>query len=194
MRYLNEREVGFDPERLGFPSISGCLALVYVTENGLFGFHNAGGSANDQWAPRSVFFGNFVRNHFLGGRPGRRVYGATFAHRYGPPFRDNWRGELAAYGGSVGFHGAIRGYDLSAAGLPGSAYVEFRKVGPKCEIWIKPWNDHDRTTGPLDARMHHKWIKRDGGGHYSLEEVAAQIVTNVTTAGLLRVHSTRLRH
>ena len=49
MRYVGEREVCYDPNELGFPSIMGCHAIVLVNANGLFGFHNYGGERATDW-------------------------------------------------------------------------------------------------------------------------------------------------
>ena len=38
-RYLNEREVGFDADTIGFPNIGACMGVVLQTDNGLYGFH-----------------------------------------------------------------------------------------------------------------------------------------------------------
>jgi|GEM_PF-2504688 len=198
MRYLNEREVGFDPEAIGFPSISGCLAIVYATGNGLFGFHNAGGGGEaTDTARRAAVFADFVSKHFLGNADGTRLYGVTYATtiqpRYNAPQKDNWIAELTAYATALGYGGPIRGYDLGTSAMNPSAYVELRKSAAKCEIWIKKWSDNDRTRGACTTPLHHKWIKRDGGGNYALLPINTQIATAVTTNGLRRVHSTPLR-
>jgi hypothetical protein len=198
MRYLNEREVGFDPQAIGFPSISGCLAIAYVTDNGLFGFHNAGGGGDPiDTGKRAAAFADYVSKHFLGCTAGTRLYAVTYATsidpRYGAPQMDNWTAEVTAYANALKYAGPIRGYDLGASGIAPGAYVELRKTVVKCEIWIKKWNDHDRTPGMCTTPMHHKWIKRDGGGNYAVLPIVAGIAEDVTTANLRRVHSTRLR-
>jgi hypothetical protein len=192
--YLNERELGFDNTTIGFPSIQGCMAIVYVTPNGLFGFHNYGGSAAVAWPARSGAFGQYFNAHFLR-RAGTRLYGATYVaiRGYDAPAATNWTAELTAFATALGFAGKIRGYNLSGSPVPPSAYVEFRKSGDKAEIWVKQWADADKTTGPNTDRANHKIAITRAGGVTTVENQNAQVVTNVATAGLHLVHSTRLR-
>jgi hypothetical protein len=193
--YLNEFEVGFDPSLMGFPSIHGCLALVICTENGLFGYHNAGGSASDRWQPRATKFKEYIDGHFLRGSKITRLYGTTFVDAdrgYSAPVRTSWINELTTFATTLGFGGKIRGYNLSAAALGGSAYVEYRKKDDKCEIWIKRWSDGDRTNGPNDAPMHHKLIHA-AGFNLTLRAQTGAVVTAVAPANMQHVKSERLR-
>jgi hypothetical protein len=196
MLYLNEHEVGFDPDGIGFPSISGCHAIVYVTDKGLFGYHNAGGSANDKWAVRAGAFAQYYNGHFLRGGSGRRLYGTSYVdgnRGYSLPAQTSWKGELLEFAGQLAYGGKIRGFNLSKSGVASSAYVEYRKVGEKCEIWIKHWSDADRTLGAVASRLNHKIVVTRGGVDVTIEDVPRQVVTAVATAGLQHVHSERLR-
>jgi hypothetical protein len=58
--YLSENEVGFDPTDIGFPTIRGCHAILYVTAGGLFGIHNYGGDNPAQFQERAAVFRDFV--------------------------------------------------------------------------------------------------------------------------------------
>ena len=191
--YLNEREVGFDTTTLGFPSVQGCMAIVYVTDTGLFGYHNYGGSADDKWADRAQAFAQYVQNHANAGA-GSRLYGVTYVkvRGYTTPGKTSWTGELTAFATALGYNGKIRGYDLSGAGILGSAYVEFRKKDDKCEMWVKVWADGDKTTGPNTHANDHK-ITPPRGGVTVIENQNLQVVTAVTIAGMKHVHSTKLR-
>ena len=51
MKHLAERQFGFDPALLGFPSTSACRAIVFQTLNGLFGYHNLGMVMEGQLQP-----------------------------------------------------------------------------------------------------------------------------------------------
>lgn len=196
-RQLNEHEVGFDPISIGFPSIFGCLAVVLVTENGLFGYHNAGGSAADKWKKRAAAFKEFVDGHFLRGDKKTRLYGVSFVdtHRgYSSPARTSWKNEMFTFAHELGYAGKIRGFNLSTAGLPGSAYVQMRRAEGKCEIWIKAWSDADRTKNPNINRMHHKMIHIGGGIDVTVKDTTtASVVTDVTTAGLRHATPEKLR-
>ena len=50
---LGERQVGFDAHKLGFPSVDGCMAIVVVLPEGLYGYHSLGGERSTDW-PRIV--------------------------------------------------------------------------------------------------------------------------------------------
>jgi len=202
VRYLNEREVGFDPGGLGFPSLDGCQAIVYLTDNGLFGYHNFGGADEASWPERSAGFGTFFNGHFLRGAKGRILYGVcyvTTARGYGTEnTQRKWKGELAAFADAVGFGGPIWGYNLSSSGIVPSAYVEFRKSGSECEIWAKKWNDSDKQTAANTTPMHHKILVRrqaPGGASYisQVENQTRNIVSTVAAAGMTRYHAERLR-
>src|SRR5262245_3841932 len=122
-KYLSENEVGFDQTELGFPSISGCHAIVYATTNGLFGFHNYGGDARDQWPGRSAAFASFVDNHAGGPGAGRLLYGLCFltgaqSRGYPEPKKQEWTSELVALANALGYDGEIWGYDMAGSGLP----------------------------------------------------------------------------
>jgi hypothetical protein len=196
--YLVEHEVGFDTRLIGFPSISGCHAIVYVTDCGLYGYHNAGGSANADWAGRAQAFLSYVQGHHAFPSPGSRLYGATYVamnrgYKIDVPRKESWRGELTAFATALNFGGKIRGYDLTDAGFPPSAYVEFRKVGEKCEIWVKKWDPAHGTLGP-NTQLLDVMILKSNGIARILGQQNLQVTKNVTTAGLQHVHSTRLRH
>lgn len=194
--YLGEREVGFDTQVLGFPSISNCHAIVFVTSGGLYGLHAFGGSHATSMAHYAARFRDFVLGP-VPNRTGTRLYGVTFArgNRYatgqGHDWEADWKAELATYAQALNFAGKIRGYDLtrSVANPPHSAYVEFRKVADKCEIWVKQWSDSDKTTGHNPSRLTHL---RTHPNQTQLLDVVS-VVTKVTTNGLTRVHSKRLR-
>jgi hypothetical protein len=73
---------------------------------------------------------------------------------------------------------------------PHSAYVEFRKVGDKCEIHVKVWNGGDATMGNNPSSLTRM---RTHPAQNQLLTITGQVVVNVNSANLLRVHSQRLR-
>jgi hypothetical protein len=201
VRYLGEREVGFDPSGLGFPSLDGCQAIVYQTDNGLFGYHNFGGADEASWPERSAAFGSFVNEHFMRAT-GRILYGVcyvTTARGYGNSHTTRkWKGELASFADAVGFDGPIWGYNLSNSGIAPGAYVELRKNGNACEVWAKHWSDADRTKGINSGPMYHRIIMRrqkpDGSGYDTkVEAQNLKIATNVNPAGMVQFQLERLR-
>jgi len=146
MRYLMEHEAGHDTDRLGFPSIQGCHAIALLTQDALFGFHNAGGSGNDKFDERARLFAGYVRR--LSGRKirGVHLYGSTFVGNNqrgygGTNVAETWKLELAKFAAALGFRGPISGCDLAQTiTAPGaSAYVEYRKVGQACYVFAKQW-------------------------------------------------------
>lgn len=200
MRYLVENELGFDPSGLGFPSISGCHAIVYVTTAGLFALHNFGGADSGSWKDRSDALGVYVHAHVNGNAIGKTMYGVCYAtgnnsRGYGVANeKQKWLGELAKFGDAVGYSGPIYGYDMSNQPTPPSAYVEFNKIGDKCVIQMKAWNPGDATKGINTSPADHQMMRRNKNGvGYALQDTAAQVVTAVTQAGLTTVYPEKLR-
>ena len=72
MIYLCEREIGYDAQCIGFPSIGGCRAVVVLTAGGMFGFH-LNGSLSPQ---KKNKFAQFISTHLRGGT-GTAIYAAT---------------------------------------------------------------------------------------------------------------------
>jgi hypothetical protein len=165
MLYLSENEVGFDPTGLGFPSISGCHAVVYVMANGLFGLHNFGGAERDVWPGRSAVFANFVTNHAGYREPGKLLYGVCYAtggnsRGYGDTAaKQVWTEELAAFAQALGYHGDICGYDLAYQNSPPPAYVDFHKVNMTCVIQTAPWNNNSGTSGANALLVDHRMFR-----------------------------------
>ena len=188
MIYLLEHEAGYDVDTIGFPSISGCHAIVYLTTNGLFGYHNAGGSASVAWATRADKFARFVREHFLGGGSGLALYGASFVgdNRRGYSIgnaKAEWKSELRAFADAVGYSGRVRGYDLTRTGYGGSAYVEYRATGTSCTIHVKPWTESGVQRGTISKRNNHKKL---------LGSSTTTMITAVNNTGLNTVAASKL--
>ena len=192
MVYLREHEVGFDLEGIGFPSISGCIAIVYRTSNGLYGLHNAGGSAEDKFQERAKKFSEYVTKHFLYSGKGLCLYGSSFVtgnrRGYGgSSAKKGWKDEMKTFADALGFKGDILGYDLGKTNMAdsASAYVEYNAVEGGCAIEVKQWSDAGKETGPNLRRLHHKKIL----GKQELETV----VVAVDDANLTLVTPERLR-
>lgn len=194
MKYLMEHEAGFDPEAIGFPSIMGCHAIVFQTAVGLWGYHNAGGSGSDKFAPRSRLFQTFIENHFLAAGKGVCLYGCTFVSNnkrgYSGTAKDSWKAELKQFAKTLGYKGAVRGYDLAKSlnGQDDSAYVEFRKTGASCNVYVKKWDDGGlarEEVKTLGERMNHKKIVSPG--HQNRLKT-----TTVNSTGLVLIQTAKL--
>lgn len=201
MRFLMEHEVGFDDTELGFPSIQGCIAIVYQTHNGLYGYHSYGGSAADKFKQRAPKFREFVDSAGgVGG--GTRLYGITFVGNnqrgYSGTPRTTWLEELAEYADKLNYTGKITGYDLckTLKGSDKSAYVEYVRNGSKCDVSVREWTHAERTSKP--ARMNnpdvlkHQLIQTQGGSTVKLVQLPT-VVTGVDRSGLTRISKEQLR-
>jgi hypothetical protein len=162
IRYVDERLAVFHEDLLGYPSIGSCHAIGYLTTRGLYGYHNLGGESSDRWGPMATKFGAFVEGKSQGGESGLGLYGC--AHVSGQRGyasgrkREAWTEELVGFASKVGWGGAIWGYDLTGFDRGGynpngSGYVEFRKVGLKCLMYVRQWREHENITGEPDGNF-----------------------------------------
>ena len=151
---LGVRQVGFDTRKLGFPIIDGCMAIVVVLPEGLYGYHSLGGERSTDW-PRIVpRFKEFIEGRHGDLGKATRLYGATHVGRRGWSLgarRDRWKEELAAYAGGLGLKCRTSGHDLDDGVTAGfhlkgkSAYVEFEKFGAKCDVCVQTWETVPHT-------------------------------------------------
>jgi hypothetical protein len=166
MRFLLEHEAGFDTEGLGFPSINGCHAIGFLTQLGLFGFHNAGGSGKEKFDERAGLFSDYVKTLCRGALPkGVHLYGCSFVSdgRRGYTVgrtAEEWEAELLAFAKRLHFSGPISGFDLAkwSSDLTRSAYVEYRCLGKRCFIFAKVWSEAHKATVPNPMGLRHKNI------------------------------------
>jgi hypothetical protein len=201
MKFLMEHEVGFDSVELGFPSIQGCIAIVYQTNNGLFGYHSYGGSAAEKFKQRAPKFREFV-DTAGGPAGGTRLYGITFVGNnqrgYSGVARQTWLEELAEYASKLEYVGKISGYDLckTIKGTGKSAYVEYKRNGSKCDVWVREWTHAEQTSKP--ARManpnplEHKLIQTQGSTNVKVASLQT-VVTGVNRNGLTKISKEQLR-
>lgn len=200
MKFLMEHEMGFDANELGFPSIMGCHAVVYQTSAGLYGFHIAGGSGNDQWMENANVFCQFVNGHGGLAHPATRLYGASFvgnnARGYSLPAKQNWIGELTAIANALNYNGKISGYDLYKLlkDQSSSAYVEYRVNGSKCDLHVRKWGQHEGgARAPNPDPNGHKVKKKMSHSVPPTLQNLANVVQNVNRTGLQHVHKEKLR-
>jgi hypothetical protein len=200
MIYLSELEVGYDPELIGFPSIDACMAIVYVTDRGLFGFHNFGGDTREKWRLRANKFREFVGNHDYASRAGRRLYGATYlgSRGYTNP-QEDWKAELKTFASALGFSGKIRGFNLGQTDIKKGAYVEFRKIGEKCTVYVDCWDGLNGERGNVrwskgknENPLDHKIMATRAGGVITVENTTKPVVDYAQSIRPVRVHSSRI--
>jgi len=210
MKFIAEHQVAFDKDAVGFPSLDGCLGLVYQTTSGLYGYHLFGGN-NNTAANRAEMFADFVDSHGKG-QKGTRLYGVCFIQRRGWFKSDGfsadrataWKEELLIYADKLHhYSGRISGFDLSKhyAGKTCSAYAEFRKVGTKCDLYVREWSDNvdkpqvQTLKNPNSAD--HIEINRKspvGGGPATLRSWDLTMVpTSVPRDNLVKVSKQKLR-
>ncbi len=167
-KFLVEEEVGYDPQHIGFPNLGGCMALVLLTDQGLYGFHITPGNAR-----KAPVFLQFIQNTGPGGTM-KRLYGSCyFLNRYagkvnGLDSLGQWKDEMKNIANALGFHGKVTGYDLSTWNShsdktmkdvlgnkthKGVNYLEYVKdpSGQKCRIFYKKMEKMQLTPGAFAA-------------------------------------------
>ena len=201
MRYVGERELVYDPGELGFPSISGCHAILYVAPQGLFGFHNLGNERSGDWPPLAGAWRQFVTTHVRGAGGGRMLYGVCYPENkrgYTGVQKAQWLAELAAFGSAVGYTGPIWGYDLANAGIAqGSSYVHFTHMPTlgSCVIQARGW------VRDIDEVKEYKGANDDPPNHTTTRPAqpiaaiadAAKITLRVGAAAMKTYYPERLR-
>jgi hypothetical protein len=157
MKYLLEHEAGFDASCIGFPSITGCHAICLATNRGLFGYHNAGGSAVGSFHTRAQNFLAFVQGNLGGTLPiVHHIYGSSFIGNNGRGYtqgwvRQEWRAELETIAGHFNYSGPISGCDLAQwirGDSSSSAYVEYESLGKGCTVSMKKWSEAGKQIAP----------------------------------------------
>ena len=149
-KFLNERQIGMDPAKIGFPNLGDCMALVLLDEGGLFGFHLTRGDLSN--APLFVQYVQAHRNytgHLVG------LYAAAnFTRRYGQGGgRTDWETEMGGIARAAGYTGTVHGYDLGNTGIkaPEAIYTEFRAAASSCTLWYKRMSKIETENGGMNA-------------------------------------------
>lgn len=191
MIYLGNNHIGFDTAGLTYPSISGCHAVMYLTDAGMFGLHNFGGADKESWDKRADAFASYLSTHINGSSTGRAMYGVCYAtgnnsRGYGllNVAKTNWLGELSAFAKKVNFKGVIYGYDLSNQINPPSVTVAYARTGNTAVIQVKKYHSTDDTKGANANPANHRMIRRDTGtGNYIIQNTEVQVVTGTANNG-----------
>lgn len=196
-RYVSERELVYSPDVLGFPSIMGCHGIVYVTNAGLFGYHNYGGETSAQYNDRAAAFAEFVTNHPAGPGVGSALFGAcyltqagTTIRAYGASPRPKWIAELTAFATALNFNGPIHGYDFGTfPAIGASSYSEFSRVNATCVVQVKTWTAVGSTSAPNTDHVNIRYNPRLN----VLENQTRNTINLVPPAGLRTVYPQQLR-
>jgi hypothetical protein len=158
MLHLFNNQVGFDAHTLGFPSVTGCNAIVYQTTQGLYGLHNYGGSGEDQREGRAMAFAQFVQKvsmtHATYARNLYSVINST--HRYTPgdlESKAKWEAELRTIALHLNFKGTLHLIGLQAHLInkatkgKDSVYIQFDRNAQAngCDIRYKKWSRMQET-------------------------------------------------
>lgn len=124
--YLAEDEVGFDANKIGFPTLGSCMGLAVQNGAGLYGFHIPPGHNERSTAFADLYAGQPANLLISCARWNARYDGAvnTFL---------SWLAEVQEIAGLIGYSGQVMGFNLSTL-LGGnaqrladgeSAYCEF---------------------------------------------------------------------
>jgi hypothetical protein len=194
-KFLNEHEIGFDQDHIGFPNLADCMAVVLLTQNGLFGHHITPG--NDRQAGA---FSAFIRAR----NPGSMLclYGTCYRpRRYGgskSPKAD-WKTEMTRVANLLNYNGRVSGFDTSSGTNIESTettYVEYHRDHGKCTIFYKRMSKMDMTKSenPADDPIQRAY-RLPGTDHYTTrpEDFALknQPMKIVASADLIRTHSNK---
>lgn len=203
-KYLDERQIGFDLNVIGFPNLGDCLGVVLQTTAGLYGFHvfGLGGQMNSTFA-------SYVSTHTsMSGAAMTHLYGACYhPNRYGGKNSPKWQAEMAKLATDLGYRGPVTGCDLSKGtkiGKTESTYAEFRRNGKgECDMFYKRMSKMTTATSPSGSGPDIKLIRKDMAAMKSkglthddtpiymsaklpgLETTASSIVATKSNKGLL---------
>lgn len=170
--FLLENEVGCDDDVVGFPSLSGCMAVVLQTDQALLGWHVYGSGRIDE---RVGAFVQFVQA-MAAGTP-VHLYGVcNHVERFGGD-GTKWRAEMDAVATGINYNGPVSGFDLSDGTGIGheSTYAEFHRDGQarRCTIYYKRWSKMQSTRGDIPATVPQQRVSKRGNG-YVLEGLYAK--------------------
>jgi hypothetical protein len=183
--FLVEDEVGFDTNRIGFPNMGSCLAVVLQTTNGLYGFHIPPGRSD-----RVGAFAHYVRQRDLYGGA-QHLYGSCyFANRFARGDEPaGWKKEMTQIAAGLGYHGPVSGFDSSVKSVKlaydKALYIEYRcrPVTGSCTIHYKRMTKMDVTKEKQPEGDDILRVKPDGkapGGFGLGAPMLGKIVTDTS--------------
>ena len=153
MIYLDTKMCGYDEDKIGFPSVQTCMAIVAETADRLIGWHASSGA--ESFAGQAVTFVSYVARKRQG-QPLIHVYGVTHGNRGS----NSSLQEMHTVCGAMAYKG--KGSFVVLAGNE-SDYVEVRRRGNgnRCGIYSSPTNNSSSyQKGDVDPNeTRHRMIK-----------------------------------
>ena len=153
MIYLDTKMCGYDDDKIGFPSVQTCMAIVAETADRLIGWHASSGA--ESFAGQAVTFASYVERKRQG-QAVIHVYGVTHGNRGSKSALK----EMRTMCGAMGYKG--NGSFVVLAGDE-SDYVEVRRRGGgnRCGIYSSPTNNTaSYEKGDVDPNeTRHRLIK-----------------------------------
>ena len=196
MKFMGEHEMAFDGQALGFPSIQGCHAIVYQTSQGIYGYHNYGGSATAAFSVRAARFRHFLQQLGALNTPAYRLYGVSFVgnNQRGYAMNDvkgQWKQELTEFANALNYTGKISGYDLykTFQGANDCAYVEFRANHHKCDLYVRQWMPGQENDVMLGVPPQNHHVRHNGVNMQNVDRAFTQI----SRIGVTKVSKQQLR-
>ena len=182
-RLLNEREVGFDANSIGFPNIGDCMGVVLQTANGLYGFHGMPGDVD-----RVAGYDLFIQHHGLHGN-GVHLYGSCIRSKRCGGDAAKWRTEMTSIANGLHYHGPVSGFNLPAYpnnknGTVDTTYVEYRRdaTASTCDIYYKRMSKMTVTVGGNFAADPIQRITKRSGA-FVVELPTVQVATDAAIIG-----------
>jgi len=165
MIYLNNNQVGHDTQTIGFPSVESCNAIVYQTEQALYGFHNLGGYADHQRATKAVAFGLYVQSlNIPHTEHATNLYSTIVGDKRYPvnhkTYWDQWADEMRQIAHNLDYDGVITLINLSSHIGTNSVYIRYDANNGDCDISFK-------QMAKMEMEM--KGAKQDGMKEINLE-------------------------
>ena len=158
MKYVDMQDVAFDQQNIVFPGLGNCHGVVYVNDQGMFGYHLSGIPKQN----RLDAFGDFVRRHPSGGGAGKALYGFCPTNRFVRGQQEH-RDELRQIAAALGFTGRILGYrwDQGQVGT-GTTYVDVSFNRGAIMSSYESYRD-EKQTGRNEAKPDHKSVLLGNG-------------------------------
>lgn len=130
--YINENQLAFDANCVGFPELGHCMGIAIEFPNGLYGFHHSSKSDTSRMASILTYItgrGDLITS-------ATALYGSCrFEERYGSNDPSGqWKGEMEEFATKMVFNGDVYGFNLSSSrhvprgkNATGTAYMEVAK-------------------------------------------------------------------
>lgn len=151
MKFLNTKEIGFDHNSIGFPSVKTCQAIVYQTSIGLFGYHDSYGTAQ-AFPLKCDTMRQFVQSVSINHSDHAvcLIGAITSYERFKKGQDDAWGAELLQVATALGFTGDVWGVRVdSHVQKDDSAYIRVDTVGgtmQRATVSYKTWSKMDYDT------------------------------------------------